>query len=280
MAFTGIAASGDRHQIVGCDIHDTGNIGVSLKSGDRTSLVRGDSLVDNCHIHHTNRIVRRAVRRAVSIDGVGIRISRNLIHDVGYIGIGFIGNDTSWSTTASSEPTTNQAREVSAIYRPRLGQAAVASSATTSSTTWKTRGRLRQRHAIRPPRRFRTRNGHLRQHLLPGLGGGRVDLRRSSKPRARQSLRRMPLGRRRGTTRRRHVRKRRGGRLSRRSQSVRLGLLGQAAHTLQMERTALQHKLPQARRNFHTRTRLQLHGSTSSSATSWSIAATASVKDR
>lgn len=92
VAFTGIAATGDRHQIVGCDIHDTGNIGVSLKSGDRTKLVRGDSLIDNCHIHHTNRIVR-AGSRAVSIDGVGIRISHNLIHDVGYIGIGFIGND-------------------------------------------------------------------------------------------------------------------------------------------------------------------------------------------
>ena len=91
-AFTGVTASGDRHEIVGCDIHDTGNVGVSVKSGDRTKLVRGDSVIDNCHIHHTNRIVR-AGARAVSLDGVGIRVSHNLIHDVGYIGIGFIGND-------------------------------------------------------------------------------------------------------------------------------------------------------------------------------------------
>ena len=92
VAFTGISAEGDRHQIVGCDIHDTGNIGISLKSGDRYKLIRGDSLIDNCHIHHTNRIVR-AGARAVSLDGVGIRVSHNLIHDTGYIGIGFIGND-------------------------------------------------------------------------------------------------------------------------------------------------------------------------------------------
>jgi len=92
VAFTGVAASGDRHQIVGCDIHDTGNIGVSVKSGDRRQLTRGDSVVDNCHIHHTNRIVR-AGSKAVSFDGVGIRVSHNLIHDVGYIAVGFLGND-------------------------------------------------------------------------------------------------------------------------------------------------------------------------------------------
>jgi len=92
VAFTGIAVTGDRHQIQGCDIHHTGNVGISVKSGDRRRLIRGDSVVDNCHIHHTNRIVR-AGSRAVSMDGVGIRVSHNLIHDVGYIAVGFLGND-------------------------------------------------------------------------------------------------------------------------------------------------------------------------------------------
>ncbi len=92
VAFTGVAAIGDRHQIVGCDIHNTGNVGVWVNSGDRRRLIRGDSVVDNCHIHHTNRIVR-AGSRAVSLDGVGIRLSHNLIHDVGYIAVGFLGND-------------------------------------------------------------------------------------------------------------------------------------------------------------------------------------------
>ena len=92
VAFTGISMSGDRHQIVGCDIHDTGNVGVAIHSGDRQRLIPGDAVLDNCHIHHTGRIVR-AGSRAVSIDGVGIRVSHNLIHDVGYIAVGFIGND-------------------------------------------------------------------------------------------------------------------------------------------------------------------------------------------
>ena len=92
VAFNGISASGDRHAIVGCDIHNTGNAGIVVRSGDRYRLKPGNTAIDNCHIHHTNRITR-AGSRAVSIDGVGIRLSHNLIHDVGYIGVGFSGND-------------------------------------------------------------------------------------------------------------------------------------------------------------------------------------------
>ncbi|MEW6356515.1 MAG: right-handed parallel beta-helix repeat-containing protein [Planctomycetota bacterium] len=92
VAFTGVSIAGDRHQVVGCDIHDTGNIGIAAGSGNRDTLSPGGAVVDNCHIHHTNRIVR-AGSRAVSIGGVGVRFSHNLIHDTGYIAVGFIGND-------------------------------------------------------------------------------------------------------------------------------------------------------------------------------------------
>ncbi len=92
VAFTGVSVFGDRHQILGCDVHDTGNVGVEVRSGDRYKLIPGRAVVDNCHIHHTNRIVR-AGSRAVSIRGVGVRFSHNLIHDCGYIAVAFRGND-------------------------------------------------------------------------------------------------------------------------------------------------------------------------------------------
>ncbi len=92
VAFTGIAITGDRHQVLGCDVHDTGNVGVAVNTGDRYKLAPGHAVVDNCHIHHTNRIVR-AGSVAVSIRGVGARFSHNLIHDCGYIAVGFRGND-------------------------------------------------------------------------------------------------------------------------------------------------------------------------------------------
>ena len=88
----GLDVTGDRQQILGCDIHDTGDKAIQLKSGDRYKLVRGDSVIDNCWLHHTNRIVR-AGSQTVSLDGVGNRLSHCAIHDTGYIAIRFAGND-------------------------------------------------------------------------------------------------------------------------------------------------------------------------------------------
>ena len=88
----GIAVTGDRHQILGCDVHHTGDKAIAMDSGDRNTLTRGESVLDNCHLHHTNRVVR-AGSQAVSLTGVGNRFSHNLIHDTGYIAIRFAGND-------------------------------------------------------------------------------------------------------------------------------------------------------------------------------------------
>lgn len=92
VAFTGIAVKGDAHEVVGCDLHDTGNAGVEVESGNRHTLTPGRAVVDNCHIYRTNRLVRGG-SHAVSIRGVGVRFSHNLIHDCGYIAIAFHGND-------------------------------------------------------------------------------------------------------------------------------------------------------------------------------------------
>ena len=88
----GIAITGDRNQVIGCDIYHTGDKAIAMDSGDRATLTPGESLIDNCHLHHTNRIVR-AGSQAVSLSGVGNRFSHNLIHDTGYIAIRFAGND-------------------------------------------------------------------------------------------------------------------------------------------------------------------------------------------
>ncbi len=92
VAAYGIDLSGDRNQVVGCDIHHTGDRAVSLQSGDRSALTPGESSIDNCHLHHTNRVVR-AGSQAVSLRGVGNRLSHNVIHDTGYIAVHFSGND-------------------------------------------------------------------------------------------------------------------------------------------------------------------------------------------
>ena len=92
VAFAGIVAEGNRNLVSGCDIHDTGDVGVSVFTGNRYTLEAGGSTVDNCHVHHTNRVCR-AGSKAVELRGVGGRLSHNLIHDTGYIAVRFHGND-------------------------------------------------------------------------------------------------------------------------------------------------------------------------------------------
>ncbi len=85
---------GRRNQVAGCDICDIGGIGVYMSGGYRDSfegLYRScESEIDNNYIHHVGR-VRRAVV-AVDVEGVGIRVSHNLIHDCSRTGVYLRGN--------------------------------------------------------------------------------------------------------------------------------------------------------------------------------------------
>ncbi len=83
--------AGENHQIIGCDIYNTGAGGIILGGGDRKTLTPGSNSVVNCHLHHTGRLDGRAP--GISIDGVGNRVAYCLIHDIPLTAIGFVGND-------------------------------------------------------------------------------------------------------------------------------------------------------------------------------------------
>jgi len=83
---------GTNHQVTSCDIFDTGDGGVFMKGGDRSTLTPGDHLVDNCHFARQGRWTKCYVP-AVRIEGVGLRVSHNLIHDHPHAAIIFLGND-------------------------------------------------------------------------------------------------------------------------------------------------------------------------------------------
>ncbi len=77
----GINISGGwRNSVVGCDIYNTGEGGVRVDGGSRENLIPAGHCVENNHIHHFNRF-DGGYRPAVWIDGVGQRISHNLISD-------------------------------------------------------------------------------------------------------------------------------------------------------------------------------------------------------
>ena len=92
MGGEGVAVlEGIGHRVAGCDIHDTGSGALLLKGGDRSALTPAGHVAENNHIHHiSERLVRVA---PIVIQGVGNRVSRNLIHNIPYVVVQFNGNE-------------------------------------------------------------------------------------------------------------------------------------------------------------------------------------------
>jgi hypothetical protein len=88
----GAELEGREHGIAGCEIYQVGKGGISLKGGDRKTLTPGDLFAVDNHIHDYGRIFRM-YHAGIAIDGVGIRLSNNLIHSAPHMGIYFAGND-------------------------------------------------------------------------------------------------------------------------------------------------------------------------------------------
>ncbi len=84
--------NGKNHGVQNCDIFDTGDGGVSLEGGDRQTLTPGGHYVENSHFARLGRWSKCYVP-AVSMTGVGLRASNNLIHDHPHCAILFWGND-------------------------------------------------------------------------------------------------------------------------------------------------------------------------------------------
>lgn len=76
----------------GNDICATGAGGVSIDSGVRQTLTRGDCYADNNYIHHIAAFLR-TYNTGVNLAGVGNRASHNLIHDCYHQALLVGGND-------------------------------------------------------------------------------------------------------------------------------------------------------------------------------------------
>jgi len=85
-------AGGKDHGIRSCDISDTGDGGVAMEAGDRQTLESANHFVENCHFQRQGRWSRCYVP-AMTMYGVGMRASHNLIHDQPHCAILYTGND-------------------------------------------------------------------------------------------------------------------------------------------------------------------------------------------
>ena len=87
-----VVEGGSGHGLLGCDISGMGRGGTIISGGDRKSLTPSNHFVENCHLHHLSRI-NHTYTPAVLTRGVGIRISHNLMHDIGSSAMRVEGND-------------------------------------------------------------------------------------------------------------------------------------------------------------------------------------------
>jgi len=83
---------GEKSSVSGCEIDATGDGGISLGGGDRSTLTPAGLLAENNHIHHWSRW-NRMNRQGIALSGVGNRAAHNLLHDAPHTAIYFHGND-------------------------------------------------------------------------------------------------------------------------------------------------------------------------------------------
>ena len=83
---------GSGHVVSGCHIYNIGNGGIQLNGGDRKTLTPAGHKVENCHIHDYGQW-RLTHSPALLLDGVGMVVRHNYIHDAPNQAIIFRGND-------------------------------------------------------------------------------------------------------------------------------------------------------------------------------------------
>ena len=71
--------------VVGNDIFDVCDTGISLNGGDMNTLTRGEHYAENNYIHHVG--VLKGHGFGISLSGVALRASHNLIHDITRCGV-------------------------------------------------------------------------------------------------------------------------------------------------------------------------------------------------
>ncbi len=93
MGNDGLIVEGGRdHQVRGCEISHLGDCGVRVSGGDRRTLEPANHLIEGNHIHHMGEW-SRCYRPGVIVDGVGISVRRNSIHDGPHSAVILSGND-------------------------------------------------------------------------------------------------------------------------------------------------------------------------------------------
>jgi hypothetical protein len=87
-----IIDGGEKNGILSCDIYEIAGSGIQLTGGNRKTLTPANNYAENNHVFDFGRVFR-TYSPAISINGVGNRLSHNHIHDSPHAGVLFSGNE-------------------------------------------------------------------------------------------------------------------------------------------------------------------------------------------
>jgi hypothetical protein len=87
-----VIQGGWQQSITGSHVYNVGTRGIVATGGDRKTLKPAEHRILGNHVHHYGRHIA-TTKAGIDIDGVGILVSHNEIHDAPHVGILFAGND-------------------------------------------------------------------------------------------------------------------------------------------------------------------------------------------
>lgn len=89
----GVVIQGGWQQVItGSQVYNVGTRGIVATGGDRMTLKAAEHKIFGNHVHHYGRRIA-TTKAGIDIDGVGIEVSHNHIHDAPHVGILFAGNE-------------------------------------------------------------------------------------------------------------------------------------------------------------------------------------------
>ena len=89
---TGLGIGGSRNQIRNVEVCNVGRAGIPVWGGDRKMLTKAESLVENCHVHDW-AIYQRTYAAAIGVNGCGITLRHNKMHDAPHAAVLYGGNE-------------------------------------------------------------------------------------------------------------------------------------------------------------------------------------------
>ena len=88
----GVDLHGNHNLLRRVEVGPVGDSGVSVSGGDRFSLARAETSVEDCHVHDF-AVFRRTYAPGLNVNGCGIVLRRNRLHDAPHSAVIYGGNE-------------------------------------------------------------------------------------------------------------------------------------------------------------------------------------------